>query len=457
MKWILVFSMIFNLIQGTTAQAQMNLEGSWADTSLVASTAHNNTYSEVWGIVNNGNEYAVIGSTYGTHFIDLNQLDSLKEVLRVEGGANGTQIIHRDYHDFKGYLYAVADEGGTSTLQIMDYSFLPDSVHIVYDSKTYLRRAHNIFIDTATSIMYACISAGDQAPWSPLRLFDLTDPTIPEVIAAYNEFDGFLVSQVHDMYIRDNIAFLNCGPSGFVIADFSDPLAPVTLATLDPSEYPQSGYNHSGWLSADGNTYYMADENWSHDIKVLDVSQLPEITVIDTIDAGVESEFSMPHNQIIHNGLLYSSYYYDGLQVYNIIDPNNIERIAEYSTSKIEHRRRYEGAWGIYPFLPSGLILVSDMQEGLFVLQTPTDLVSTVNVDAFKDIKILPNPVQSQFQIEGLENYDDLKIHLLDQIGNIVAHLDASGRYNLNLPNGVYYLWLTNEQVSSVKTLIIAR
>lgn len=439
-------------------QAQSNLEflGHWTDTTLVASFAHNNTFNEVWGITNDNHEYAIIGSTFGTHIIDVTDPTNPNEVLRIEGGTMGSQIIHRDYHDYNGLLYAVADEGNNSTLQIMDYSTLPDSVSLVYDSKQYIRRAHNIFIDTSAAILYACLSGGDQAPLRPLRLFDLSGQFSPQPIADYDEFDGFRISQFHDMYIRDNIGYLNCGPSGFVIADFTDPLAPVTLATLDPSEYPQSGYNHSGWLSDDGNTYFMADENWGMDIKVMDVSALPEISIIDTIDAGSDSPFSIPHNQIVYGDLLFSSYYYDGLQVWNIEDPNNIEKIADFSTSNIEHRPRYEGAWGVYPFLPSGNILVSDMQEGLFVLKLNQASTSTAYNDFKDNISVYPNPAKDQLTISGLKNPESI-IYLFDSSGNLIDQLKHGRNNNLNLQSGVYYISIHSDENSLVKKIIVAK
>ena len=61
----------------------------------------------------------------------------------------GGGVIHRDYHDFSGYLYIVCDEGSSSTLQIIDITNLPNSVNTVYDSDILFTRAHNIFIDTA--------------------------------------------------------------------------------------------------------------------------------------------------------------------------------------------------------------------------------------------------------------------------------------------------------------------
>ena len=455
MKAILTILICTLSIQLNGQVAQFNLLGTWSVDTLPASSAHNNTYNEVWGITNEGREYAIIGSTYGTHFIDVTNPNNPTEVYVLEGGTTGPAIIHRDFHDLDGYLYAVADEGSQSTLQIMDFSFLPDSVHVVYDSKEFIRRSHNIFIDSSTSIMYSCISAGDLAPWSPLRLFDVSDPTQPSIIADYSEFDGYRISQVHDMYIRDNIAYLNCGPSGFVVADFTDPLAPETLAILEPSEYEQSGYNHSGWLSEDGSLYFMADENHGADIKVIDVSGLPELEIIDTIDPGTH-ELAIPHNQIVMGDLLFSSYYYDGLQVWDISNPENIIRVMEYRTSNIEHRLRYEGAWGVYPFLPSGIILVSDMQEGLFVLEFPLSNVAET-LASINEIKVYPNPSEGFINIETESGEQIEEVNIYNAEGYKIRTLNGESSYNLDLPSGVYFLNIRSTTSAQFKKLIIAQ
>lgn len=350
---------------------QAELLGQWKDASILSSFQYDNTYNEVWGIAINNSEFAIIGSTEGTHFIDVTDPRNVVESFFVAGAVTTQEIIHRDYHDYNGYLYAVADEGTNSTLQIIDISQLPVSVQVVYDDNTILNRTHNIFIDESAGLMYGCISRGSDPlyPYVPLRIFDISDPLNPTVINSINAIDGVQFSQVHDAYVRDGIAYLNCGPSGFAVAKFNDPLNPTLLGTLFPNEYDQSGYNHSGWLDVAGDHYYMADENYEKDIKVVDVGALPDITVVDTIDAGSTSPLTIPHNQVVAGNFLYSSYYYDGLQVYDISNPAKPVRVMEYSTSSRPHNNSYEGAWGVYPLLPSGNILISDMQEGLFVVK----------------------------------------------------------------------------------------
>ena len=119
------------------------------------------------------------------------------QVAYVAGAYQGGGVIHRDYHDFQGYLYVVCDEGSSSTLQIIDISTLPDSVTTVYDSNALFTKSHNIFIDTATAKLYACASN------SAMDIYSLIDPIDPTLIYSYNA-----VGHVHDAYVRNDTAYL---------------------------------------------------------------------------------------------------------------------------------------------------------------------------------------------------------------------------------------------------------
>ena len=421
-----------------------NLLYHWKDSSLVSSTIHDNTYNEVWGIVHEGREYAIIGSTYGTHFIDVTDPKNSVEIQRIPGGTIGREVIHRDYHDYNGYLYAVCDEGSESTLQIIDFTTLPDSVHVVYDSKQYIRRAHNIFIDEDNAKLYAMFTAGDQASFSPIRIFDLSDPIDPQPLAAYSSIDGVtLASGTHDGFFKDNIGYLNNGFRGLAIVDFTNPLEAKIVASLAPADYPQPGYNHSGWLSEDGDYYYMADENHGHDMKIIDVSNLPDVRVEGVFNAESTSNFSIPHNQVVAGDYLYVSYYFDGLQVYDISDPKLPVRKMHFPTASRTHQNGvYQGAWGVYPFFPSGNILVSDMQEGLFVIENIDLLSSNENIkDKLLDVQVFPNPASSYFEI-NTKIGDEERVILIDSYGKIVQEWEPAQQYylNANIATGAYFL-----------------
>ncbi len=400
MKILLSYVITIASITFLMAQQEATLLDHWSDSSLVGSTTFDNTYNEVWGYTQDGHEYAVIGTTWGTHIFELTDDDTLALRAEIPGVVQGGVIIHRDYHDYQGHLYTISDEGNGNVLQIIDMTHLPERAPVVYSDDAVIARAHNIFIDTVQGLLYGLISrGGSPGNYDPLRVYDISDPTDPQFLRAYSEIGGVGFSQVHDGHILDGRAYLNLGPGGVMIADFTDPMDASLLSFLSTADYPQSGYNHSGWPTEDGDYYFFADETWGTDIKVLDVQDPTDPSVIATLDAGNDLSNSIAHNQVIACDYLYVSYYYDGLQVYDISNPEFPERVFFYQTSNIPHRRSYEGAWGVYPFFPSGRFIVSDMQEGLFLFDAiDTDCAATsVHTQellmSVQELRVSPNPV----------------------------------------------------------------
>ena len=55
----------------------------------------------------------------------------------------------------------------------------------------------------------------------------------------------------------------------------------------------------------------------------------------------------------------------------DVSDPSNMRDVALFDTFSIpiENSPNFNGAWGVYPFLPSGNILISDIEYGLFVVK----------------------------------------------------------------------------------------
>jgi len=428
-KYILSFIFILFTTLKVNAQLNTNLLYHWEDTTLVGSTAYNNTYNEIWGLNINGYEFAVIGSTAGSHIFDITNPTNANEVAFIAGAYTGPGVIHRDYHDYNGYLYIVCDEGSPSTLQIVDISDLPNSVNTVYDSNNLLNRVHNIFIDTATAKLYAC-ATGDA-----MEVFSLSNPENPTLIHTYND-----VGHVHDAYVINDTAFLNCGNDGLRIMNYSNVVnpgdLPIELASF--TSYPDAGYNHSGWLTDDGNIYAMQDENHGYDVKILDVSDFSNITVLSTFNSGVDPN-SMAHNGIIKDNLLYIAYYHDGLRVFDITNPSNPVQVNNYDTYLPNDHISYRGAWGVYPYLESGNVLVSDMQTGLYVFELSNS--STYISENKNSISVFPNPTSYEFIIN---NYVSNRLEICDILGKPVMNYNlVKGMNFLNrkdLKNGIYIL-----------------
>ncbi len=103
-------------------------------------------------------------------------------------------------------------------------------------------------------------------------------------------------------------------------------------------------------------------------MKVVDVSDLSNLSVTALFNSGVDAN-SIAHNLIIRDDFVYVSYYHDGLQIFDISDPYNPIKAGHYDTYLPDNHNGYAGNWGVDPQLPSGIILASDVQSGLFVLE----------------------------------------------------------------------------------------
>ena len=365
---ILLF-LLFSLPLFLKAQpTELNLLGTWSDPALPSTALYGGPYNEIWGLVVNEHEIAVIGSTLGTHFIDVTDPTNPVELtdVFVRGAAFGPQLVHRDFHDYRGFLYVVADEDSNSTLQIIDIRNLPESTTVVSDNNDLLIRSHNVFVDSTQARLYACgirRTTGRDA----MSIYDISNPANPVELGLYNNIGNVEIPYVHDIFVRDHIAYLNSGRDGFFVVDFTDPDDPILLGTM--TDYVQAGYNHSGWLDHQGHYYFLADETYGLELKAVDVCDTEDINVIQTF--GTDSGFSssIPHNVLIDCNILYASWYHEGVQIFDISDPTDPLRIGFYDTFEGVDSFYYAGNWGVYPYLPSGNILASDMQSGLFILE----------------------------------------------------------------------------------------
>jgi len=441
--------LIMLMPSATFAQGSWNLDSlfNWQNPSLPASAAHANIYNEVWGYAKDGREYAIIGSTMGTHILDVTEPAETEEVVFIEGAQTGPVVVHRHFHDYEDYLYMVCDEGN-STLQIADLRFLPDSAPIVYSDDFLFPRAHNIFIDSSSARMYV---AGGPLLYAVISLDDPTNPTMllncPAEVPFWNS-----IGYVHDTYVRGDTAYLNAETRGLFVVDFSDINNPQMLGSLD--FYVQSGYNHSGWLMDDKPYYAMADETHGMDMKIVDVSDFSNLVVTDTIGSNT-GPFAIPHNLIYKDDMLFVSHYFDGVYMFDCTNAAHPVLAGYYDTStEVAQNHVYRGCWGVYPFLPSGNILASDMQTGLWVLRSnyTTGIKESGKHESFH---VFPNPASDFVYLpNGLESGN---WQIINSFGQMVSTGVISGSSAIDvsaLSSGVHILKLETSQNTFVSKLL---
>lgn len=332
-------------------------------------------YNDCWGFKHaNGTEIAILGGVEDIFFIDVTVPANpvviyTHHVVNLPSGTTN-QSIWRDFKTYGNYAYASADEG-TSGLLIFDLSQVPNSVTMVLQTTSFWSRAHNIFIDEQNHRLYA---AGSNTVNNGLVIVDLNIPANPTTVwnVPLNTAGG---GYVHDVHVRDNIAYCSHGSlSKIQIYDFSALPNFSIVGTID--NYPEAGYNHSSWLNSAGNLLAMCDETHGSDVKLVDVTDPENISSDDIhtfyselLGPGAPGA-SIPHNPFILGDLVYVAYYHDGVQVFDISNPANITNIAYYDTYPDNtDYNGYNGCWGVYPFLPSGIIIASDENYGLYVME----------------------------------------------------------------------------------------
>ncbi len=427
---------------------------------------NNGKYAGCYGWHNpaDNREYAILGGTRGNYFIDVTIPSSPVVVDFVPGAAQNS--LWRELKTYQHYAYFVSDDAN-SKLQIADMSFLPDSVHLVYESDSLFTRAHTIFVDGHYLYCGGVTRANGLGNYS-LCVLDLSNPAQPVLLRSLNQ-DYTSPGYVHDMLVRNDTVYASCGNEGLHIFKYDANNNNFTqLAAY--TNYVQAGYNHSSDLTADGKTLVFTDEVPANTVvKILDVSDLNNLTLMDTIKSN---EGATPHNPYIIGKHAVVSYYQDGVVVFDISDPSNVSVSGYFDTDpahgvndNFTDAHIYQGCWGAYPFLPSGILLASDMQNGLFILD-PSSAIGIKTKPSQTSVKIFPNPSQDNLNILINSNSEDnLDIRLVDVCGRTIKMVTEKihtslNKINLNLSDvavGCYILKINGLSLQQTEKINVSR
>jgi choice-of-anchor B domain-containing protein len=431
------------------ASQGLSLLGRWDDTTIAPNSSWvHSRYSSCIGWVDSlGNEYGIIGSQLGTHIIDLANPANPVQADFVPG--RRVDCLWREYKTYSHYLYMVSDDAVPNSFQIADLAYLPDSVHVIYDSDSLFARAHTVFVDGDK--LYAG-SVTTLTGTYTMGVFSLADPEHPQLLRNLRQ-DVPWISLVHDMYVRNDTVYASCGLQGMYLLK----LEPNnTFSRLDSFRTSPSNYNHSSFLSDDGQTLFFTEEvPAGRPVITLDVSNPLSVAMLNSFYSHTGAT---PHNPYIRDNLLYVAYYQDGLQVYDVSDPQNVTPVGYFDTFPFDTTGYlspdYQGAWGAYPFLPSGHVLVSDMQSGLFVLDADsiTGLHPLPAPGAACALSVRYGPGRVRLQLNGFTAGQTVSLAVFDLSGRQVASQEtrpSSARHETELtmqplPSGLYLLRAVN-------------
>ncbi|MEL6133709.1 MAG: choice-of-anchor B family protein, partial [Bacteroidota bacterium] len=350
---------------------------------------YNTGVTDVWGYVDGANnEYAIVGLQNGVSIVDVTTPGNATVVATLPGVQSGW----RDMKTWRNYAY-VSNESDDG-IRIINMSNLPGPVTYKDTLLGGLTTSHNLWIDER-GFLYIC---GSNAI-SGLMIFDLNpNPAIPQFVGAYGE------RYVHDVYVRNGLAYLAEINAGFLtILDVTDPSQWVKLGQTSYA----GAFTHNTWLNDAGDVCFTTDEYSGATVRSWDVSDPVNIKEIGGIQSSLSNGGAAPHNVHVLDDFLVTSYYRDGVHVVDATYPNYLVETGYYDTNPT-NGGGFGGAWGAYPFLPSGTLLVSDMSEGLYVLKpsyTRAAFLDATVVDASNGNPIAAADIEFATEI-GITNAD---------------------------------------------------
>jgi choice-of-anchor B domain-containing protein len=362
--------------------------------------------SDIWGWTDpmTGAEIAIVGTSTGTAFVDVSAPES-----PVVLGTLPTETDASNWRDIKVYQdhAFIVSEAWDHGLQVFDLTQLrsatPGQTFVPTANSYEFGNAHNIAINEATGMAYVVGSSYDGCSGG-LLTYDLTTPTAPVVVGCFS--GGVPANQAPgpafptDVYIHDVQCVVYAGPdadyqgrevclssdeTSIGVADVTDSSSPVQISRVT---YEDVGYTHQGWLTEDHQYFIVNDEFDEFDLDidtrsyVWDVRDLDNPTLIGTIENPRDA---IGHNTYIVGDVAYQANYTSGLRLVDIggIASGTGVETAYYDTypnDEINSKhycvpgtscsvQSFRGAWSNYPFFSSGIIVVSDVDRGLFVLR----------------------------------------------------------------------------------------
>ena len=324
-------------------------------------------------------EYVLLGLDDGTAFIDISDPENPFFLGKLPTAS--TTSPWRDIKVFKDHAFIVS-EAQNHGLQVFDLTKLRSVKNFeIFDASAILEdfgNAHNIWINEASSFAY--VLGSNLYAGGPVFI-DISDPKNPKILGGYSRerytHDAHVVNYIGpDPEFQGKEIFFGSNSDGgennrIVILDVTDKLNPSKISTVD---YSGPGYTHQGFLTDDHRYFFLGDEldelkfGLKTQTRIFDFSSLKE--------PKLHFKYFSNFDAIDHNGYIVGEHFFlanysAGLRVIDISEVQNktIFEKGFFDTYPSDNNPKFNGVWSIYPFFESGVIAISDIDSGLFLVK----------------------------------------------------------------------------------------
>jgi choice-of-anchor B domain-containing protein len=351
--------------------------------------------NDIWGWTDpqTGSEYALIGMTFGTAFVDISNPSNPVYLGELQThGAFGSSW--RDIKTYNNHAFIVS-EAKNHGMQVFDLTELRgmSGPPVSFGETAYYNKigsAHNIVINEDSGFAYAVGVSGKGSCNGGLHMIDISNATSPSAAGCFSS-DGYTHDAQCVLYTGPDAAHmgkeicLNSNEDTITIVDVTNKSNPVQLSR---TSYAGTGYTHQGWLTDDQVHFLLDDEldeqGLGHNTRtrVFDVSDLDAPQFVGSY---LSASAAIDHNQYVKGNFSYQANYRSGLRILDIsgVATAALSEVGFFDIYPADDHAQFNGAWSNYPYFDSGVVIVSGIEQGLFVLRPnlgPVDNAPTVNV-----------------------------------------------------------------------------
>ncbi|MEZ4738670.1 MAG: choice-of-anchor B family protein, partial [Flavobacteriales bacterium] len=359
--------------------AKMNLSQLGAGSSV----------ADLWGYTDplTQKEYAIVGARTGTVFVDISTPTAPVRIGNLPAH-NNVSNLWRDVEVSGTWCY-VGSEAAGHGLQVFDLTRLRNVANppVTFTADAHYAgfgNSHTIFADKGAPYVYA-VGTGTYS--GGLHVVNVSNPLAPTFAGAWSS----------DGYIHENNVILYNGPDAAHVGkrislnfhinandrvSFIDVTDPSDMALIgNTAPYPGARLCHQGWVTADQRFLLMNDEG-DEGSTAGNYNTRTHIFNIEDLEAPTYAGFfsgpnpSYDHNLYVHQDLVWQANYSSGLHILDAAQVASATLTLEawFDTYAANNNKHYDGAWGNYPYFASGVVIVSDYDQGLFILQPRTSL-----------------------------------------------------------------------------------
>lgn len=345
--------------------------------------------NDIWGWTDplDGAEYAIMGLTNGTAFVDISDPVNPVFLGHLPPHPGVSNSSWRDIKTYNNHAF-IGSEAAGSGMQIVDLTQLRSITSppgAITETAFYsgFSTSHNIVINEDTGYAYGVgLNSGNCA--RGLHFVDISNPTSPQGAGCFSS-DGYTHDAQCVVYHGPDTAHVGkeiCfayNEDTLTVVDVSNKVAPLQLSRTG---YANRGYSHQGWLTEDHAHLLMDDELDERNglvsntrTLIWNVSDL-ENPVHQADYNGVST--TIDHNQYIVGGYSYQANYQSGLRILNISDiaNSNLDEVGFFDIYTGGNSTGFNGAWSVYPFFASGNVIVSGIEQGLYILRPNLNPIS---------------------------------------------------------------------------------